>query len=154
MKELHVWTYDLVDNCKRISGRPLIPTRWVNVNKGDFKNSQGRSRLCVGEAKYRTTSDPHDAAAVCSATPPYEALRFLLSMIMTPQTQQEANHVVMFIDISRAYPHCKKWSGISGSSDLKRIHGPQSHEFVVNFAKLFTDPETLVNALSLPFVQS
>ena len=36
----------------------------------------------------------------------YEALRFLVSMTMSPRNKEEESHVLMFLDITRAHPHC------------------------------------------------
>ena len=39
------------------------------------------------------------------AAPPYEAMGTIISMFMTPRTPEEHDHVLTFIDISRAHPH-------------------------------------------------
>ena len=46
-----------------------------------------------------------DIAQTFSATPPYEALRLLVSFVMSPRNKDEKSRVLMLIDISRAHPH-------------------------------------------------
>ena len=41
-----------------------------------------------------------------SVTPPYQALWLLVSFVMSPSDTDKKSHVVMFIDITRAHPHC------------------------------------------------
>eukprot|EP00971_Amphidinium_carterae_P317227 6306678-Amphidinium_carterae.1 len=55
----------------------------------------------------RWNSTVTDVAQTFSATPPFECLRMLLSMLMTPLDEGEQNHVMVFIDITRAHPHCR-----------------------------------------------
>ena len=105
LKELGAYTYDTVSNC-RAAGGNLVPTIWVDVNKGDDAHPNVRCRLCVAETKGRTTLDLGDPTQTFSATPPYEALRCLVSMVMSPRTREEESHVLMFLDITRAHPHC------------------------------------------------
>ena len=49
--------------------------------------------------------DLTDASLTFSAAPPYEALRLLVSLTMTPLPGEE-HDVLMFMDITRAHPHC------------------------------------------------
>eukprot|EP00971_Amphidinium_carterae_P214768 4261942-Amphidinium_carterae.2 len=51
----------------------------------------------------------YDTLEVCwqkTATPPYECLRMMISMLMTPKAEEEFAHRLLFIDITRAHPHC------------------------------------------------
>ena len=105
MAGLGAWSYDSIDNCISKTGKPPIATGWVEVNKGDVDRPQVRSRLVVRETKLRSTIT--SASEVFSATPPYECLKALASMTMTPRTSDEHFHRLMFIDISRAHPHAK-----------------------------------------------
>ena len=105
MKGRTVWTHDTVENCTKATGRKPITTGWVDVNKGDRDRPNVRCRLTVQETRKQTSIDTSDTAATFAATPPYEALRFLLSCWMTPRTNEEWSHVVVFIDISRSHPH-------------------------------------------------
>ena len=55
-----------------------------------------------------------DIGATSSATPPLECVRMLLSLAMTlPEGHrasactEDDDYVLMFLDISRAHPHCE-----------------------------------------------
>ena len=100
-KDLGAWSYDKIENCVRETGKQ--PMTWVDINKGDDMRPNVRCRLCVQETKRRS---PMDIVDTFSATPPYEALRLMVSMTMTPRNIEEANHVLLFVDITRAHPHC------------------------------------------------
>ena len=66
-----------------------------------------RSRLECQETRGRSTTDAEDWAATCAATPPYEAFKLQLSLMMTgPRSQVEGDDdVLMLLDISRAHLH-------------------------------------------------
>eukprot|EP00971_Amphidinium_carterae_P054065 1064457-Amphidinium_carterae.2 len=81
-------------------GRRVIPVGWVTVNKGDEENPRIRSRLVVKETKYHSTLEE---GAGNATTPPYESLRFLLSIAMS-QEGQARDQTLQFIDITRAHP--------------------------------------------------
>ena len=102
MVKLGVFEYDTVSNCVAETGANPVPTRHVDVDKGDKNNRQIRSRFVVCETKKRSLLQ--DPAEIFSATPPYEAFRLLLSVGMTGASS--AHNLYMFIDISRAHPHC------------------------------------------------
>ena len=76
------------------------------MNKGDRQRLDVGSRLTVAETKHRTTLTKTDNAQTFSATPPYEAFRLLVSFVMSPRNHEEMSHVLMFIDVTRAHPHC------------------------------------------------
>ena len=57
------------------------------------------------ETRRRSTIAADDSAATFSATPPVEALRMVLSMAMTLQSDPADPIVVKQIDITRAHPH-------------------------------------------------
>eukprot|EP00971_Amphidinium_carterae_P349736 6491191-Amphidinium_carterae.1 len=80
-RELGAYEYDNVAASPRETGKPPIPMTWVDVNKGSPEEPQVRCRLCVAETPQ-----------TFSATPPYEALRFLISMCMTPTCPVERDH--------------------------------------------------------------
>ena len=106
LEKMQTWDYDTVENCVRHTGAQPIPMVWVDVNKGDEMRSKVRSRLCVAETRGRTSLDLADPSQTFSATPPIEALRLLVSMTMSPRSTAEGHHVLMFVDIARAHPHC------------------------------------------------
>ena len=101
------------------SGRQPIPMGWVDINKGDDEHPKVRCRLVVQETRRQTTTDPENTAAVFSATPPYEAMRMIISMPMAPRTPEEHEHVLTFVDISRAHPHAPM------RRDLRVKHPPE-----------------------------
>ncbi len=86
-------------------GRGPISVVWVDTNKGDDERPAVRCRLCVAETKKQTTMDLNDPSLTFSATPPYEALRMIISLLMTLQPGEE-DHVLMFLDETRAHPPC------------------------------------------------
>ena len=88
-------------------GRPPIPTDRVDINKGDSLRPSYRSRLVCGETRGRSTTDVEEWAATFAATPPYEAFKLQLSLMMTgPRSQVEGDDdVLMLLDISRAQLH-------------------------------------------------
>eukprot|EP00973_Karenia_brevis_P038254 5274551-Karenia_brevis.AAC.1 len=75
------WEEMEADNCK------AIPLRWLDINKGDAENVNIRSRLVAQETRGRSTigSEAKDIAATFAATPPLEAVRMLISLMMTGQ---------------------------------------------------------------------
>ena len=83
------------DACMAETGRPPIPTDWVDINKGDSLRPN------------KSAIDVEDWAATFAATPPYEALKLQLSLMMTgPRSQVEGDDdVLMLLDISRARLH-------------------------------------------------
>eukprot|EP00971_Amphidinium_carterae_P283716 5632571-Amphidinium_carterae.4 len=87
----------------RVTGRRPVPAGWEDVNKVDSTSPHVRCRLVVKETRHHSTiSDP---SQTWSATPPYEALRMMISMCMSPKEGEEG-FVLQFIDITRAHPHC------------------------------------------------
>ena len=98
--------YNTVDNCLKTSAKRPIPVKWVEVNKGDRQRPKVRPRLTVAETKHGSTVTEADNAQTFSATPPYEALRLLVSFVMSPRNHEEVSHVLMFVDNTRANPQC------------------------------------------------
>ena len=107
MEELVVLEDSDRDACLAETGRPPIPTDWVDINKGDSLRPNYRSRLVCQETRGRSTTDVEDWAATFAATPPYEAFKLQLSLMMTgPGSQVEGDDdVLMLLDISRAHLH-------------------------------------------------
>ena len=101
--QLNAFKYDTVDNCLKTTGRRPIPVKWVDVNKGDTRRPEVRSRLTVAE----TSTGPRSRLRTTrrhSRTPPCEALRW--SFVMSLRDKEDKSHVLMFIDITWAHPHC------------------------------------------------
>ena len=107
MAELKVLEDSDRDACRAETGRPPIPTDWVDVSKGDSLRPNYRSRLVCQETRGRSTIYVEDWAATFAATPPYEAFKLQLSFMMTgPRSQVEGDDDVrMLLDISRAHLH-------------------------------------------------
>ena len=103
--EIDAYGYDTIANCKQATGRAPVPTRWVDLNKGDKAKPFVRCRWVVQETKNHTTLDVTDPALTFSAAPPYEALRLVLSIWMTPKGQYEMTYHALVLDITRAHPH-------------------------------------------------
>ena len=88
------------DACVSETGRQPIPTDWVDINKGDSLRPNYRSRSVCQETRGRSTIDVEDWAATFSSTPPYEAFKMQLSLMMTgprPQVQGD-DDVLMLLD--------------------------------------------------------
>ena len=98
---------DSIENCVTKSGKKPIPSGWVDVNKGDADSPIIRSRWVIKETRSKTTMDTSDRSQTYSATPPYEALRMLCSIHMSPCCEAEKLYVLDFLDISRAHPHAR-----------------------------------------------
>ena len=92
------------DACVAETGRPPIPTDWVDINKSDSLRPNHRSRLVCQETRGRSTIDVEDWAATFAETPPYEAFKLQLSLMMTgPRSQVEGDDdVLKLLDTSRA----------------------------------------------------
>ena len=95
------------DACVAETGRPPIPSDWVDINKGDSLRPDHRSRLVCQETRGRSTIYVEDWAATFAATTPYEAFKLQLRLMMTgPRSQiEEDDDVLMPLDISRAPLH-------------------------------------------------
>ena len=69
----------------RADGCRPIPIRWIDINKGDAENMFLRSRMVAQETRNRSDlgNGPESMAATFAATPPLEARRVLLSLLMS-----------------------------------------------------------------------
>ena len=84
------------------TGGKVIGTRWVDVNKGDAEKPNCRSRL-VGR-EFNVGKDD----TLYAATPPLEALRFVLSFAATrSEPGSTTRRCVMINDVRRAYFYAK-----------------------------------------------
>ena len=76
----------------------IISTRWIDINKGDDANPVYRSRL-VGKEFNDGQMD-----GLFAATPPLEALRFLVNEVATVRSNAEmGTEVIMVNDAARAF---------------------------------------------------
>ena len=94
-----VWTPVPIQQAWDRTGRGPISSRWIDVNKGDEKRPQYRSRLVIQEVRQSNVE------AIFAATPPLESVRMLLSMQRSGFEVDHEGRVrkVMFIDIRRAH---------------------------------------------------
>ena len=80
------------------NGWKVIQTRWIDVNKGDNENPNYRSRLVAKEFNTGAVD------GLFAATPPLEALRLLISLAATVDTNKSGTrNVIMINDVARAF---------------------------------------------------
>ena len=87
------------------AGWKIVKPRWIDINKGDDKNLNYRSRM-VGKEFNDSVVD-----GLFAATPPLEALRLLLSWAATVPghpsvngyTEQGSDKSILIADVSRAF---------------------------------------------------
>ena len=106
-----VWVKRPRPEAKRVTGKPPISVRWVDVNKGDDVTPRYRSRLVARQMKAHDRS----GASFFAPTPPLEALRTVISLaastigpwrpIYDPNSPERMQLSVL--DISRAYFNAK-----------------------------------------------
>ena len=102
VKSRNIYSYASVKDCVEKTGRNPIGTKWVDTNKGDDQNPKYRSRLVATEVR-KPWSEKWFAA-----TPPVEALRFLLALAArgsksgTRKTSWKSRQVLL-LDVSRAH---------------------------------------------------
>ena len=84
-------------------GHKTVPTRWVDVNKGDKEEYKVRSRL-VGKELKAKTKEALLAHELFSAMPPWEMIKALLSLLVTKGVSRSGAELELGIfDISRAH---------------------------------------------------
>ena len=83
-KQLNAYRYATISNCKAATGKPPVPTGWVDVNKGDAVTPLVRCTWVITETRHKTSMDTSDPSQTFSATPPYEASHVLMSMTVIP----------------------------------------------------------------------
>ena len=76
----------------------MIKTRWININKGDDRNPNYRSRL-VGKEFNTESMD-----GIFAGTPPLEALRCLIHELATVRHGEAmGDKILMINDVARAF---------------------------------------------------
>ena len=90
----HVWSKVTREEAKR-RGWKIIKTRWIDINKGDDRRPNYRSRLVGKEF------NNGEVAGLFAATPPLEALRLLIAEAATKE--RGGRKVLMINDVSRAF---------------------------------------------------
>ena len=91
--------YDKIHRQQAMRNRwKIISTRWIDINKGDDANPVYRTRL-VGKEFNDGQMD-----GLFAATPPLEALRFLVHEAATVRSSEEmGSKVIMVNDVGRAF---------------------------------------------------
>ena len=92
-RRYQVWDLVPTSECWERTGAAPIGSRWIDLNKGDEKAPNYRSRLVIQEVRHSGIE------AIFAATPPLESIRYLLSL----QRSSRRKRKVMFIDIRRAH---------------------------------------------------
>ena len=88
-----------MSECLAKTNKEPIGVRWVDVNKGDDKKPEYRSRLVAQEINKDKRPD------LFAAMPPLEAKRLLYSLMMS--TEERDGIMMDFIDVRRAYLHAR-----------------------------------------------
>ena len=78
-------------------GLKVIKTRWIDINKGDDANKNIRSRFVAKE--FNTGNEE----GLFAATPPLEALKYLISQVATTEPNHGEEAVIMINDVARAF---------------------------------------------------
>ena len=101
-----VWEKKPMIEARRVTGKPPVTVRWVDVNKGDNLNPNVRSRLVARQMRQAGED------AIFAPTPPLEALRSILAIATTdfpgqPKHVRDGNSErrtqISAVDISRAH---------------------------------------------------
>ena len=96
----------------RAAGKVPITMKWVDRNKGDLERPNYRSRIVCREIKRSKNADYIPEHASFSAMPPLEALKMLLSLMVTLRTSKRNRKPLKLrlLDISRAhfYGHAQR----------------------------------------------
>ena len=108
VQKMQLYTKVPKSECVRETGRSRISVRWIDINKGDAKEPNYRSRLVAREINTYKRDD------IFVATPPLEALKVTLSLA----TSGNKGEMLMINDISRAF-----------------FHAPAKHKVYVQLAK-------------------
>ena len=133
--------YEVVDirECLRMTGRPPIKSRWIDINKGDDKNRNYRSRWVAKQ--FKTNND----FELFAATPPLDALRYVISTAASMK-----NGSLMSNDVSRAYFYAPATRNIFVELPEEAGHGPGkcarllkslygTRDAATNWSKAYTD---------------
>ena len=109
-EDKHVWKKVSIGEAKRISGRPPVTVRWVDISKGDDESPDIRSRFDARQIR-GANEDP-----LFAPTLPLDALRTILSYAATRFENEKRKCrdpssldgiQISLIDISRAYFNVK-----------------------------------------------
>ena len=98
--KLEVGTVADVSECWQVTGKRPISVKWIDCNRGDEDDEDYRSRLVARDFKDETDS-------MFAATPPLEALKYLISMAASQRGSSGKVRKLMFLDVRRAYFNAK-----------------------------------------------
>ena len=101
--EMGVWEAVPEAQCLERTGRKPISARWVDINKGDDRSPNYRSRYVAREIRQQHGGALRDG--LFAAMPPLEALKVLISRTVSNKRTFAKPHKILFIDISKAYLH-------------------------------------------------
>ena len=86
-----------------IGSHRVIKTRWVDTNKGDERSPEIRCQLVAKEVKKRNITE-EESANFFASTPPLEAVKFLISEVMTKSVSRNNRPLKLsFIDEKKAH---------------------------------------------------
>ena len=104
MEELGVWERSSLEECRRLTGKDPVSTRWVDIDKGRDGEVLVRSRLVARDFKTRGGANDFD---VFAAMPPLEAKRMLIRMSRVNGAVRGDPHrgrvKLMFVDVKKAH---------------------------------------------------
>ena len=91
--------YDVVDveECWRVTGRAPIAAKWIDTNKGSEASPKYRSRFVAREIK--SLHGGNSREGLFAATPPWEAVKILLSDAVTSYGLGKPRKKLMFIEV-------------------------------------------------------
>ena len=106
IREFKVYVKVPISEAYSTTGKPPIGCKWVDTNKGDAQRPNYRSRLVAKEFRFQDPGKEDTFAA----TPPLEALRLLVSFIMTEPDDPKDKAIrgtwkILFMDATRAHFH-------------------------------------------------
>jgi len=108
-------------------GWEIVRSRWIDINKGDDKKPNYRSRMVGKEF------NDSELEGLVAATPPLEALRLLLSWAATDSTvhpdgtcQSQWRKSLLIADVSRAFFEAPAKRGAAGRSVEGRRDVPRN----------------------------
>ena len=99
MRDWRVWDVVPVELSWTITGKGPLGGKWVDVNKGDAQKPVIRSRYVVQEFARSRSED------FFAATPPLEALRFLISRTASGRSHGKGGRKLLVIDARKAHLH-------------------------------------------------
>ena len=86
-----------IDEARKYTGKNPIGVKWIDINKGDERDPEYRSRLVAKEIAYKKDE------LMFAATPPLEAKKLLFSKAVTGTRNNNGKPLkLLFVDVRRA----------------------------------------------------